>query len=95
MKDIKHANKMLLMSNKDLKALRNMLDPEAFDDEIFGFHAQQAVEKAIKAWLSLAGVEYIKTHILDDLIDLLKINGQQIPESFNDMVMSVSLCNIV
>jgi HEPN domain-containing protein len=86
MKDIKYANKMLLMSNKDLKALNNMRNREAFDDEIFGFHAQQAVEKALKAWISLAGVEYKKTHNLDDLFQLLESHGHHIPDEFSDIL---------
>lgn len=46
-----HANKMLRMSTKDFNALTGMLNhPEHFSDEVFGFHAQQAIEKASKAW---------------------------------------------
>ncbi|NIR50348.1 HEPN domain-containing protein [candidate division KSB1 bacterium] len=33
-----------------------------FDDEIFGFHAQQAVEKVVKAWPNLLGIVYPRTH---------------------------------
>ncbi|WP_372703813.1 hypothetical protein [Candidatus Accumulibacter contiguus] len=32
-----------------------MIDNPLFADEIFGFHAQQAIEKALKAWLATAG----------------------------------------
>ena len=39
-----------------------MTDTEAFPDEIFGFHAQQAVEKALKSWLASLGVLFPKTH---------------------------------
>ena len=37
--------------------------------EIFGFHAQQAVENAIKAWLSAAGLEYRAVHDLQEVAD--------------------------
>ena len=37
--------------------------------EIFGFHAQQAVENAIKAWLSAAGLEYRSVHDLREIAD--------------------------
>ena len=45
MKDLEHAAMMLKMATKDLKALQGMLNRETFADEVFGFHAQQIVEK--------------------------------------------------
>lgn len=39
---------------KDLRALQGMSDPDVFADEVFGFHAQQAAEKALKAWLAVS-----------------------------------------
>jgi HEPN domain-containing protein len=60
MSDIKHARMMLDIANSDRKAIRNMLDADKFDDTIFGFHAQQAVEKLFKAWFSLRGVAYTR-----------------------------------
>ena len=41
-KDIEHARMMFSMAYKDLKAMNGMKDEEIFDDEIFGFHAQQS-----------------------------------------------------
>jgi len=41
-------------------------------DETIGFHAQQAVEKCLKAVLILHEIEFRKTHNLDELVDLLK-----------------------
>jgi hypothetical protein len=53
--------RMLRLARRDLRAVQGMLDNrEMFPDEIFGFHAQQAVEKAAKAWLDGRGVEYPK-----------------------------------
>jgi HEPN domain-containing protein len=51
MNHIDQAEKLLLMASKDMKAMELMMSPEAIDDEIFGFHAQQAVEKSLKAWI--------------------------------------------
>ncbi|HEU5142228.1 MAG TPA: HEPN domain-containing protein [Solirubrobacterales bacterium] len=42
-------------------------DPE-MDDRPVGFHAQQAVEKAVKAVLMLEGIDFPKTHDLEYLI---------------------------
>jgi len=44
-------------------------DPE-MDDRPVGFHAQQAVEKAVKVVLMLEGVDFPKTHDLEYLIVL-------------------------
>ena len=41
-------------------------------DEIFGFHAQQAVEKSFKAWLAFLGEVYPLTHDLGELLALLR-----------------------
>ena len=53
MSDREHAIAMLAMARDDLSALRGMQHPslfgqDFFSDEIFGFHAQQAVEKMLK-----------------------------------------------
>jgi HEPN domain-containing protein len=49
MADAEHASELLRHGRKDLSALCAMSDSEAFADEISGFHAQQAAEKALKA----------------------------------------------
>jgi hypothetical protein len=46
MSDIDHARVLLEMASYDLRALQHMLDPDAFAEGIFGFHAQQAIEKS-------------------------------------------------
>lgn len=61
------AQMMLQMAGKDIKAMRSMLDPDLVDDEIFGFHAQQAVEKSLKAWIDRVGGTYSFTHDLERL----------------------------
>jgi HEPN domain-containing protein len=53
-------------------------DPEVKDDPI-GFHAQQAVEKALKVGLTLHGVDYPKTHDLDFLAALASKNEVELP----------------
>ena len=56
MNDLEHAKLLLSMAKKDLKALEGMEDAQVFEDEIFGFHTQQAAEKALKSWLSAIDV---------------------------------------
>lgn len=72
------ARQMLAAARKDWRAVVGMADPEVFADEVFGFHAQQAVEKALKAWLALLGVEYPRTHDLSLLLNTLTECGQEV-----------------
>lgn len=59
----------------DLQALRNMRDTFAFDEGIFGFHAQQACEKLLKAWLPHLGIAPPFIHDLRRLLELLAERG--------------------
>ncbi|MBF0107642.1 MAG: HEPN domain-containing protein [Magnetococcales bacterium] len=80
MNDIDHACGLLKLAQADLKALSGMRDPETFTDAIFGFHAQQAIEKGLKAWLSILGAAYPKTHDLNLLLTLLEERNQEVKE---------------
>jgi hypothetical protein len=76
---------LLSMAEKDLRALNAMGEPQTFADEIFGFHAQQAIEKALKAWLAFLHREYPLTHNLATLLALLERQGCDV-ERFQDLV---------
>ena len=67
---------LLSAAHRDLRALRGMFDAHVFVDEIFGFHAQQAVEKALKAWLAFFDVQYPRTHDLTLLLASLRPMGK-------------------
>ena len=61
MNDKNMQNNCSNLVRKDLTALHGMLgDETTFDDAIFGFHAQQTVEKSLKALLSNKEVEFKK-----------------------------------
>jgi HEPN domain-containing protein len=77
---------LLKLARIDLRAISNMLDPEQFDNSIFGFHAQQAVEKALKSWLSLRNIGYPKTHDLRVLLRLLDAHSEAVPHRFIGLV---------
>lgn len=88
MRDIKHAKHMIHKAKKDFNALLGMkADFTFFDDEVFGFHAQQAVEKIIKAYLSVNGVKYSKIHDIKELISLLKDNQIDFPGQFSQFII--------
>jgi HEPN domain-containing protein len=46
-------------------------DAAGASDEQVGFHAQQAVEKAIKSVLARRGVPFRRTHDIEELIELV------------------------
>lgn len=75
MNAIDDAEMLLLMAAKDIKAMKSLLDPDSADDEIFGFYAQQATEKALKAWIVLSGGTYGRTHSLVRLFAMLEDLG--------------------
>jgi len=69
----------------DEAALNRLIDADEVDDEVVGFHAQQAVEKLLKAWLSQLGVNYPKTHNLQTLLELLERRGKALPQELAEI----------
>lgn len=78
MADLEQARAMLRMAHKDFNALVGMEGNSLFADEIFGFHVQQAVEKALKAWLCFRCGTYPTTHELTRLFALLEEYGAEV-----------------
>lgn len=78
MSAIDHARTLHRMAGKDLKALKAMTNADLFENEIFGFHAQQAVEKSLKAWIAALGGTFGFTHDLRMLLLTLRELGCEI-----------------
>ena len=58
------------IARRDLLAARGMTDATVFHEAVWGFQVQQTIEKALKAWLYLSGMDPPFTH---DLVALLKL----------------------
>lgn len=71
MRSREHAELLLRKANQDLFVLERLSADPATPDEILGFHAQQAVEKMLKAALTSRAVRYGRTHDLTELLKLL------------------------
>ena len=56
-----------------------ILSFDKVSDSILGFHAQQAVEKLLKALLTELQIRYERTHDLEDLRLLLERHGEKLP----------------
>lgn len=78
MPDHETVRRMLEAARRDLQAIGNMLDVKLFSDEIFGLLAQQAVEKALKAWLAHGDQDVPRTHNLRLLLILLSQAGETV-----------------
>ena len=63
----------------DEQAMTALLGVSSVPDEVIGFHAQQAVEKLLKALLSHRRVAFRRTHDLTELLDLLAASGIAVP----------------
>lgn len=66
---------LLRKAAQDEFVVAQLRDNPAAADEVVGFHAQQAVEKLLKAALAWRAVPYPRTHDLTALILLLKQSG--------------------
>lgn len=62
-------------AREDAKAFRALCGLADISDAIVGFHAQQSVEKALKAVLSSSGVVFRRTHDIAELLDLITDHG--------------------
>lgn len=68
-------------ARSDLRAVRLLAADAEQGNDVIGFHAQQAVEKAIKAILVASGVEIPRTHDLSFLLDILGEHAIAAPDS--------------
>ena len=62
-------NPWIVKAEEDLTAAKILLDSGDFPSAVVCFHAQQAVEKYIKAYLTSKGIEFRRTHDLIALLD--------------------------
>ena len=74
--ELDNARELMRMCRGQVRALFAMaIDDDVFIENIFGFHAQRGTELALKAWVSLVGERYERTHNVADLVDILNNAG--------------------
>lgn len=73
------ADLLLASAEQDRKAVLALLRSPEIGDAIDGFHAQQAVEKSLKAVLSQRRIPFRRTHDIAELLDLLSDHGLPTP----------------
>jgi HEPN domain-containing protein len=85
MSELEVARLLLAKARQDEYVLSQFVTDADAADEMFGFHAQQAAEKLLKAALLAAGIVCPRTHRLGDLLDLGHDNGLPLPEEFEEL----------
>ena len=79
------ARQLLGLARDDAEAGRALLPVGTVSDSIVGFHAQQAVEKALKAVLALEDVDFPFTHDLSVLAELCEGAGLSLPAALDEV----------
>ena len=69
----------MALAHRDQGAFLALAADPMLHDSLAGFHAQQAVEKALKAVLTHAGIAYRRTHDIAELLDLAADAGLSAP----------------
>lgn len=77
--ELEAAEALLRAAADDEAAVRELLDSSRVGDSVVGFHAQQTVEKTLKAVLASRGVDYPFTHDVARLLDV--VGRAQLPEA--------------
>ena len=75
-RDLAEVSRVLLQkAEEDATAVREFAGNPDIADAIIGFHAQQAVEKWLKAVIAARGVQYRAIHDIDRLVEMLETTG--------------------
>lgn len=69
---------LLKKAEEDATAVREFAGNSDIADSIIGFHAQQAVEKWLKAVTAANGVRHSGIHDIDRLIELVEATGVEV-----------------
>lgn len=70
---------LLVLAREDLASAEALRNAERVSDSPVGFHAQQAVEKALKAAIASRDLEFPFTHDLGVLMKLCEDAGLELP----------------
>ena len=74
------ASLLVRKAEGDEAILDKLLDDPDVPDDVLGFHAQQAIEKRLKAVLALRGIDFERTHSIGYLTSLLEHHGIDLPD---------------
>jgi HEPN domain-containing protein len=81
---------LLRKAEADAIAVRELAGNPEITDEIVGFHAQQAIEKWLKALMAQRGMDETRIHDIGRLLQLLQNDGAELPgnaEQLDDLTI--------
>lgn len=78
------ALELMHRAEEDLSTVQAMLGVIPIADAVVGLHAQQAVERALKAVLAAGQLEYPFTHDIDALAELCEAAGSTLPSELDE-----------
>lgn len=81
--EVEVADLLLGKAASDLSAARALARDADQQDDVVGFHAQQAIEKSLKAVLAVRGLEIPRTHDLDLLTRLVGHGSGEVPSELD------------
>lgn len=73
-------------ADEDIHVLKALRDDVETTDAVWGFHAQQAIEKLLKAMLAHYSLRLPFTHRLLDLADILDEGRHAVPAEFETLL---------
>jgi HEPN domain-containing protein len=82
---LEHAQLLMRKARQDEFTVEKLVQDTAAPDEVIGFHAQQAVEKMLKAVLAACSIPYRRTHDLVELLDILSEKAIPFPGDLDEI----------
>jgi len=80
------ASLLVRKAEGDEAILDRLLDDPDVPDDVLGFHAQQAIEKRLKAVLAFFGIDFGRTHSIGYLTSLLEHHGIDLPTNRREQI---------
>ncbi len=77
---------LLAKATTDVAAVEELIESDRITDEIVGFHAHQACEKALKSVLAAHEIRYRYTHDLAELVDQVRDGIGPLPQELDEIV---------
>lgn len=83
--ELEEALLLLRKASEDADAAEKLAADREMADSVVGFHAEQAVEKAMKAVLASSGDDFPRTHDLWHLMDRLDAVAKPLPDALREV----------